>query len=112
VHGTLTPAAAVTNPDLEDWRNHANWTNTSAWAATDAKRVVDESFLKTSTTKEAPAHLPQCMAQFRTVGTNSVVVITSRGFSDNFTVDENSNRTIAGSEVWLQSIVQLGATDL
>jgi hypothetical protein len=49
------------------------------------------------------------MAQRRTLtgaaATDNIVVVTARGFSDNY-VQDSAGHTQSGSVVWLQSIIQ------
>ncbi|MDO9237834.1 MAG: hypothetical protein Q7U28_17585 [Aquabacterium sp.] len=100
----VAPEAAAASIKDEDWQTFSNW------QATGKRRDVTAGFLQDAASKGAPLHVPQCMAQLRTVGgtAGTVVVITARGFSDNYTEDED-HRTKAGAVVWLQSIVQLAS---
>lgn len=101
----LTPSAAAGTVATEEWKNFAKWKTNSA-----PKQSVPANFLATDDSN-APvvAHLPECMAQFRALGSTQVVIVTSRGFSDNY-VENSDGKTQAGSVVWLQSILQLAAT--
>lgn len=98
----VAPEAAAASIQEEDWQTFSNW------QATGKRRDVTAGFLQDADSKGAPLHVPQCMAQLRTVGgtAGTVVVITARGFSDNYTEDTTNHRTQAGAVVWLQSIVQ------
>ena len=65
-----------------------------------------EAYLKsTDTAMTLPRQLPQCMAEYSPLG-NSVVIVTSRGFSPDYTAN-NNGETQSGSVIWLQSIVSL-----
>lgn len=105
---TLKVLEAVDTPAQEAWSTFSNWTDDSD---TGSVKEVDASYLKSSSISEdkaprpANAPLPQCMAQKRTLPSGEVVVVTARGFSDNYAAD-SSGRTTSGSVVWLQSIVQ------
>lgn len=106
VAGTLAPATAAATVAQEEWQTFNNWMSSTAVSA---RRQVSRAFVTSTDTKvvrSATFKLPQCMAQSRTVTGGSVVVITARGFSDNYTED-TSGRTTAGSVVWLQSIISL-----
>lgn len=96
------PAAGV---DAEDWRTFSNWLK--QFPTEGAPKVVPAAFLTAGdTNRNIPKKLPQCMAQFRTLGSGQVIVVTARGFSENYEAD-TSGRTQAGAVVWLQSIIQL-----
>ena len=106
VAGTLSPAAAAASVTQEEWQTFNNW---MSGTAVSARREVSRAFVTSSDNKvirSATFKLPQCMAQNRAVSGGSVVVITARGFSDNYTEDQ-AGRTTAGSVVWLQSIISL-----
>ncbi|MBI5925444.1 MAG: hypothetical protein HY836_07560 [Aquabacterium sp.] len=103
--GSLTPSAAVSTVATEDWKDFNKWKR----GAQAPKKPVPADFLaKEDSGAPAVANPPECMAQFRALGTTQVVVVTSRGFSDNY-VENDQGRTQAGSVVWLQSILQLAA---
>jgi type IV pilus assembly protein PilX len=107
---TLTPQAEAATLADEAWQKIDNWQDAKSWSDTGSKRVVNSDFLTNASKDNLPPTPPQCMAQKRKVGTVDVVVVTSRGFSDNY-AEDSSNRTTAGSVVWLQSIIQLAAKD-
>lgn len=105
--GELKPSTAAATVDKEEWKIFATW------KATDKppKKVVPADFLANKDNAagaSAVVHRPECMAQFRTLASSQVVVITSRGFSDNYSENDNG-QTQAGSVVWLQSILQVAA---
>jgi Tfp pilus assembly protein PilX len=94
----LSTAAAETNPSNERWTSFSNWK-----LATNAGGPVS-----VPSTVYASSKAPQCMAQKRTLGSSEVIVVTARGFSDNYAENSDaSGRTKAGSVVWLQSIIRL-----
>ena len=107
----LTPQAKVTTATpAEKWTVFANW---SATAANGGPEIVPTSFLTNGTTNQSrftAANSPQCMAQNRTVAgtTDTVIVVTARGFSDDYE-QSTTGQTTAGSVVWLQSIIRLSA---
>lgn len=99
---TLVPLDAVSNPAQENWKTYSNWQSSSN------KLTVPADFLSTpGTTTPTVVHAPECMAQYRALGSDQVVVVTARGFSDNYV--ESNGRTEAGAVVWLQSVLQLAA---
>lgn len=106
VNNTLTPTDAVSAPATqEDWKIFANWLDAAKYTS------VPSTFTSSSANGAAAAGFtnpPQCMAQYRSLSgsTNSLVVITARGFSDNYSSSSNG-QTSAGSVIWLQSIIQL-----
>jgi Tfp pilus assembly protein PilX len=109
----LIPTAAATTGG-EAWQTFANWVKDPTTSATDpsAAKQVPATFVTSSdvnaATRRTGRELPRCMAQYRTVtgSTNNIVVITARGFSDNYAQD-TVGHTQAGAVVWLQSIIQL-----
>lgn len=98
----LTPEPVAPTPTDEAWRTFSNWTSGTI------RQTVSEDFMTGKDHPAPPVNMPQCMAQLRTVGSALVVVVTARGFSDNYI--QTNGRTEAGSVVWLQSILQLAAT--
>lgn len=94
---TLTVQAA--NAASPAWNTFANW-QTNGRATT-----VPETFLQSNENMPLPRQLPQCMAEYSPLGSN-VIIITSRGFSPDYTA-QNNGETTSGSVIWLQSIVSL-----
>lgn len=93
----VVQAANATTPA---WNTFANWQ--SGGKAT----TIPEAYLKsTDTAISLPRQLPQCMAEYSPLG-NSVVIVTSRGFSPDYRAN-NNGETQSGSVIWLQSIVSL-----
>lgn len=96
----FTPAPAAATVNTENWRIFSRWQDATL------VHTVEQAFLADQNSPSTP-NLPQCMAQLRAItgsATNPVVVVTSRGYSDNYT--QTNGQTQAGSVVWLQSIVQ------
>lgn len=113
--GELKPSLAAKSVNDEEWKAFANWkvSNKLPNNSQAPNIQVPADFLANSKNDAgAPAitHLPECMAQFRTLGSTQVVIITSRGFSDNY-VENDNGQTQAGSVVWLQSILQVAANN-
>ena len=99
---TVHPAPVV--PAVAKWKAFENWHTGTA------KAVVPVEFLASDKSSFTPATRPQCMAESRTLPSgDAVVIVTARGFSPDYQADE-AGRTLAGSVVWLQSIVQLVGT--
>lgn len=98
----LMPQAAASSMNDETWRTFGKWSDESI------RRTVSAEFMTGPDHPAPPANLPQCMAQFRSLGGKLIVVVTARGFSDNYT--HTNGRTEAGSVVWLQSILQMAST--
>ena len=100
----ITTGAAVkvqsANATAPAWNTFSNWQ--SGGTAT----TIPEAYLKSTDTAMAlPRQLPQCMAEYSPLG-NSVVIVTARGFSPDYTAN-NNGETQSGSVIWLQSIVSL-----
>lgn len=97
----LTIQPAPKPPASPVWQSLSNWSSDSNIAVT-----VPVNFMKSSDTATAtPKQLPQCMAEYSPLG-NNVVIITSRGFSPDYSALKNGE-TQSGSVIWLQSIVSL-----
>lgn len=115
LNGAQTPAAAAANVAAEYWQTLTNWGSTDA---TVSLATVTADYLTGSSTESAlqnryadgQAPLPQCMAQYRAIGGGDVVVITSRGFSDDYRAKSDDDDA-TGAVVWLQSIIQISAED-
>lgn len=82
------------------------WNTFTNWQSGGKATTIPEAYLKSTDTAMAlPRQLPQCMAEYSPLG-NSVVIVTSRGFSPDYRAD-NNGETQSGSVIWLQSIVSL-----
>lgn len=58
----------------------------------------------------ASSNPPQCMAEYIAMAgatTTSIVRITARGFTPDYTVDASTQQPASGSAVWVQSTLQL-----
>jgi len=84
------------------WQNIANW---DASAVPTPTTLTADQLRSTDGAIRAD-HLPQCMAERQAMGTDTVVVVTSRGFSPDYSEDTNQ-RAISGSVVWLQSTLRM-----
>jgi Tfp pilus assembly protein PilX len=121
VKNVMTPAAAVDAENDENWNTFSNWTTDGALSSGGPVRV-NEAYLNSASQGQSTRYdtddtsgttRPQCMAQNRVLADGrSVIVVTARGFSDNFVADPTqSNVTVAGAVVWLQSFIQLAAVE-
>lgn len=110
----MSPAAPAAAPSAEAWRSFSTWDVQKEGKLESGGPVqVDAGYLQSQSEQNKRyeanrAPRPQCMAQERDLGGNSVIVVTARGFSDNF-VAGAKGQTEAGAVVWLQSILQLAA---
>jgi Tfp pilus assembly protein PilX len=111
---TYKPAAAAASIADENWNNYDNWKEKdAAKSEAVAKQEVSSAFIEATAANTADYAKrsglnPQCMSQYRTLTSGQVIVITARGFSQNYQPNETTDRTEAGAVVWLQSIVQVG----
>lgn len=102
--GTLTIQPAVVPPSPANWEVFNNWKGANAMATT-----LDISQLKSSLAAVKLSKLPQCLAEDSSAitGSGRVVLVTARGFSQDYTEDSTTGRSLSGSAVWLQSTVRL-----
>lgn len=86
------------------WENIDNWKSTAQDPPTeltlDQLRATDASF--------NAKFLPQCMAESQKLKgqTDSVVIVTARGFSPDYRENSTTGAAEAGSVVWLQSTLR------
>jgi Tfp pilus assembly protein PilX len=112
VQANSAPQAAAVAPAPETWTAYANWASASDTATLSSNSALNVplSFVTSgdphATLRSATRMRPQCMAQMRTLGSDNVVVVTARGFSDNYTQDAVGHTT-AGAVIWLQSIIKV-----
>lgn len=90
------PIQAAPTGTAAHWQTFGNWTGTSPMA----KRM---SYNGLNADKQ-----PQCIAE-RSPISNDIVIITSRGFSPDFSADSNGG-TVSGAVVWLQVILSLDSS--
>lgn len=93
------------------WQNVTSWTGAAGSGGASATRTAlpQVQYSTLGLSSSVPARAPECVAETQTVVPASpftITVITARGFSPNYVADVNGN-TVAGSVVWLQSIVNL-----
>jgi type IV pilus assembly protein PilX len=82
------------------------WSTYSNWNVANNVNEVPASYMKSENGTFWPDKLPQCMAQELKVGTKVAYQVTARGFSPDYS-DDDDGFTETGSVVWLQSIVYL-----
>lgn len=101
---TLIVQPAVASPGKANWEVFNNWQGTTAKATT-----LDISQLKSSLAAVKLNKLPQCLAEESgtITGSGRVVIVTARGFSQDYSEDSATGRSLSGSAVWLQSTVRL-----
>ena len=103
------PAAAGMN-----WEAFPSWFGAGVLATT----VPLAAMQSANNAREVPGQRPQCLAECRNMttpdgvasvattpnctGANEAIVVTSRGFSTDYTEDANG-RSTSGSAIWLQS---------
>lgn len=112
----MTPAAAAASVDAEAWHTFNLWKSGSGTLAGGGPVYPTDAFLNSSNARTSSryganrAPRPQCMAQNRTLPDGQAsIVVTARGFSDNFAAHATTGETIAGAVVWLQSVIALTA---
>lgn len=92
------PAALPLAP-ADYWNDFSHWSEDKIGIYT-----VPSDYLESQNSTFTPAQLPQCMVQKITVGAQTAYRVTAKGYSPDYSADENGN-TGSGSVVWLQSIV-------
>jgi len=85
--------------DPSFFNNLANWTSANI-------ETVPTTWMESDDSSFTPETLPQCMAEQlqNTPSNEKDFVVTARGFSPDYSADENGNPQ-SGSVVWLQSRV-------
>ncbi len=95
----LLAASGLTTPA---WQNRGTWSGGSS-----AARVsVPEVFVVSSESAFKPGKMPDCVVDKQTMDSGFVYVITARGFSSDYAADARGF-TVAGSVVWLQTLVSI-----
>lgn len=97
---------APVSPARPAWETFANWLPGSTMVA-----VVPESHLPSTDVAVRPGKVPQCLAERSNVGAGAAageaIIVTARGFSPDYTEDEDTGISKSGSVVWLQSAVTM-----
>lgn len=98
--GIIIPSAAPADDASYSWKKFASWHGGAKLAVN-----VPDSW-QSASAQFKPAQAPQCLIErLRTLNVGGYVV-TSRGFSADWSEDA-SGHTTSGSVVWLQSIVAM-----
>lgn len=111
--GTSTYSTTITAANILPAADPPNWQNTAAWDTVNANvLVLPIALVGGGTTYKRP---PECMienlpimpAGSTTVNTTASYVITARGFGPEVAAADGSRSRPTGSEVWLQSHLEL-----
>ncbi len=103
-----TNVVPTTTFALSGWEHSLTWTANNGRASATRTTVPDAQLGNANT--ELPPTRPQCVVERQArpsgTGTYEITVVTARGFSPDYAADGNG-KTIRGSVVWLQSILNL-----
>lgn len=102
-----SPAIDVLDAAVDD--DHAEWRTYASWSADGKVNTVPKDYFESDhgTFTLDASLLPQCIVQKKVIDTKVARVVTVRGFSPDYSVDEKTGFTQSGSVVWLQSIIYL-----
>lgn len=97
------PATLPLNP-LDYWSEVKHWSEDKIGIYS-----VPADYLESQNSTFKPEHLPQCMVQQITVGVGGQTAyrVTAKGYSPDYSADEETGATESGSVVWLESIVYM-----
>lgn len=84
------------------WQSTATWDSTST-----APYVLPSSLVDAATFKRPPECMVESLTGVTAVGTNAAFVITARGFGPEVAAADASRTRPQGTEVWLQSTIEL-----
>ena len=84
------------------WQSMATWDSTAT-----ATYVLPSSMVGTATFKRPPECMVESLTGMTAVGTNAAFVITARGFGPEVAAADASRTAPQGSEVWLQSTIEI-----
>jgi type IV pilus assembly protein PilX len=106
----MAPAVFPALAPTGQWESSATWTATAGTGAAIARVDLQAGQYSSALSSSLPAVAPQCAAEMQVLtsvtSTFTVTVVTSRGFSSDYTADANGETT-KGSVVWLQSILNV-----
>lgn len=93
------------------WEDPVSWTGAigAGGAASTRTALPSSQYIATGLSSYLPAKPPECVAEVQKLpGSPSftVTVVTARGFSTDYRAD-STGKTLGGSVVWLQSILNL-----
>lgn len=85
------------------------WQAPDTWHGAAVKRIVlPLGRIKSVDSSYAPSALPQCFVEREILpDASTAVIVTGRGFSQDYTADAATGKTKSGSVVWLQSMLAL-----
>jgi type IV pilus assembly protein PilX len=103
VSGALTPAPAPSDPRTGyRWQNLGNWDGSTSGA-----NLVTLSTTDLGIGNSPYRRLPECMAEYMDGGNAQKVVVTARGFGPEVGLPDSHRSTPVGTEIWLQSFIQM-----
>lgn len=108
-----TPTVVLTPLAYQDpprWKTMSNWDGSTSVAANLVVVIPTTSLGGTSTFKRAPECMVEAMQVVNASGvltTTSTFLVTSRGFGPEVAAADASRSRPTGSEVWMQSTVEL-----
>lgn len=105
---------ATTTAAVSGWELPATWTEVPgsgvATSASPTRTTVPDANISTVGITTIPTKRPECVVETQTQAgaspTFTVTLVTSRGFSPDYSADANGV-TVSGAVVWLQSILNL-----
>lgn len=86
------------------------WETFGNWSDLDKVSELPSRYMESAASTFVPSTLPQCMIQQVMVGAKKACQITARGFSPDYSADDDGN-TESGSVVWLQSTIAVRTCD-
>jgi type IV pilus assembly protein PilX len=110
---TPSYATTITVANIQPVTTPPNWQNTSIWDSTSAAvlAIPSSAMGGTVTFKRPPEcmieNLPVILAGGTTVNSTASYVVTARGFGPEVAAADAAHSRPAGSEVWLQSHLEL-----
>lgn len=104
-----TYSTDMTNSNILRAVTSVQWQNTATWDSTSTATYVVPSALvgSTATYKRPPECMVESLTGTTTVGTNAAYVITARGFGPEVAAADSNRTRPIGTEVWLQSTIEI-----
>lgn len=87
------------------WETSTNWFGSGRATSVNVVPSASVNSAAASSPLFSAATLPECIVEHSPLSTTTYVV-TARGFSPDYVPDTSSGKTVAGSVVWVQSIVK------
>lgn len=88
------------------WETAGNWFGAGRAASVNVVPASKVNSAGIATALFSNATLPECIAEHSPLLGATTYVITARGFSPDYVVNATTGKTVAGSVVWVQSIVK------